>query len=325
VYTAEYKEACKSYENGVYKVRIPAGTYDVTARYNSDKDYNGAVVNQYKQTFSGATSNYDFTLPLYKVTITGDKDKQIYPRYAYGWSIQKGESVTSYIDGDANESDADYYSRVMYLKAGTYTLESAKDSDDDDNSYKYTDTYVDKDGKTSTEEPENGWFYGYTQTHTYSYTCDTYRLTANVTVGNAAVTVPAAKTIIEAGKTSTSTRKYIHKGLNNAENTKTVSVGVSFDIEGRSSSWSDDVDTYSYPSKCVFTPTEDGNYTIDYSRVKFYTTDGDALTKSNGSYALTKGTTYIVSNGESYGCDDVTIQKVADTDDSASDSTVDEE
>jgi hypothetical protein len=301
-YTTEYKAALKSKQSGVYKVRIPAGTYDVTVNYSAYNDNSGAEADQYKKTFSADTANCDFTLPLYKVTITGDSGKEIWPGYSYrSWSIQKGESLQVNTPIAAKEGDADYNTAWVYLKAGAYTLETAKFSDNYD--YKSTTTYTDKDNKTSATVPANGWFDGYTSTYTSNSTYDMCKLTANVTVGNTAVTVPAAKTTVETGKKgSTYTYKYVYEGLNKATATTTVTAGTAFNVARETSKDDDDenLTTYSYASKSVFTPSEDGDYTISDTDLKFYKADGTVVAESSsnsGYYTLTANTAYIIADG----------------------------
>ncbi len=297
-----YKAALKSFKNGVYKVRIPAGTYDVTVSYDSANDYSGAVVNQYKQTFSSETSNYDFTLPLYKVTITGNSDQGISPWYKT-WSIQKGEYLSVWQNADAKQGDADYNTAWVYLKAGTYALETSKF----ESNWKSTTTYTDSTGKTYTSEPSlpsNAWFDGYSYTKTSSETYDMCKLTANVTVGSAAVTVAAAKTTVETGKKdSGDTYKYVYEGLKNAKETL-VEADKAFDVSDYNSRYNYDEDTdvvtwtYSYDSKSVFVPTAEGVYKISTPYLYFYDETGKKVTaNTDGNYELKANTKYIVAEG----------------------------
>jgi len=126
---------------GVYSAVVAPGTYDLQARYSRSSEAASATYYAQNQVLTASRTGYDFTLPLYKVSlVTGDKNISL----NRNWYI--------------NDEDAGYGS-ILYLKAGAYTLESSDDSE-------------------GTTTSSGNWFNG--TTYTTTYTPVKYRASVNI-------------------------------------------------------------------------------------------------------------------------------------------------
>ena len=155
-------------------------------------------------------------------------------------------------------------SGAIYLKNGTYTIES--------------DEISDYSAGTSTTTGD--WFNGTVTKTTYPAG---YKFTATFTVNGAAVAVPVAK--VASGQP----REEISTTVAAKDTTAEVT-------ELDETYWLDNMDTNGYYAY-KFTPSEDASYEISNSNVYFYNMDGTKVTMTGGSYALKADTTYIVGSG----------------------------
>lgn len=247
-------------KDGAYSATVSAGTYDIAASYNDSSDYsdNAKAVNYlYKQDLTTSKSGFDITLPLYKVALATANQKN---------SLS---GITWY----ANHEKLGYGSN-LYLKAGTYTIES--------NEMNY---YSDQ-----TSTGDYTWFNGGTVTYTSTVTAK--KFTASVNVANAPVQAIVNETVVRQEAGDVSVEKY----------TAAKDTTYAIDEIGSDNSYNlsyTDVDASGYVNEeygaFKFVPGESGKYTISNSDVSFYDENGKSL--GNESVELTSGTTYFVGAG----------------------------
>ena len=156
-------------DTGSYSMIVAPGTYDIKASQDVSSEAGKASVYLYNQNITAVTSSLDFTLPVYKVTFTGDGDIKY-----LGWYIDH-----SYIGTGSS----------VYVKPGSYLITSAT-----------------KQEQKASEKTENGdWFNGYSYTVVTTYS--RYHYTMNVNVVNTAVQVPLTKSDLPP-ETQTSSATY---------------------------------------------------------------------------------------------------------------------
>lgn len=157
-------------EKGIYTATLIPGTYDVKISYGDSTESIAGFADNYieNQAMTASRSGYDFTLPLYKVSlISGNTDASL--------------NRTWYI----NNKRAGYGS-TLYLRPGTYTLTSD----------------ITNSGGNTHEAWNGSWFSGMTLTRTYS----DVRLSAAVRVINTAVQASVVST--PTGQSTTETYRY---------------------------------------------------------------------------------------------------------------------
>ncbi len=270
-----YNNAYKASRLGAYKVRVAAGTYDVCAFYNNyaSKDYNKAEVDLYKQSFTADNSSFDITLPLYKVTLTGDAIKGIDPGF-YNWSIDKGEKITTYDDINDKGEYEDNYNKIAYLKAGSYTL---------------TGKGTVSNGSYAWDNARTDWFNGYTANNVYTGTKSYMQATVNVAISNANVSVAVPEG-----------SKYKNDETTTYVNDTESYVGVK-NKAALTPAVLDQATTIDYSEEyCyTFTPETAGDYMLTTSNdLSIFDATGKKVEDTEGVYTLAAGTTYYIARGE---------------------------
>ena len=273
--TEAYTNACKAKRLGAYKVRVAAGTYDVSAIYNNytSKDYNKAEVDLYKQSFTADNSSFDITLPLYKVTLTGDAIKGIDPGF-YNWSIDKGEKITTYADINDKGEYEDNYNKIAYLKAGSYTL---------------TGKGTVSNGSYAWDNARTDWFNGYTANKVSTETKSYMQATVNVAISNANVSVAVPEG-----------SKYKNDETTTYVNDTESYVGVK-NKAALTPAVLDQATTIDYSEEyCyTFTPKTAGKYTLTTTNdLSIFDATGKKVEDTEGVYTLAAGTTYYIARGE---------------------------
>ena len=158
-------ESASADEKGIYSATVVPGTYDMAVGRSYASDAATGTYYAVNQVLNATRSGFDFTLPLYKVSlVTGD------------------DNISLNRDWYINDEYAGYGS-ALYLKAGSYTLESNGNG-------------------AATTTSNGGWFDGTTVTSTY--TPMKYR--ASVNIVNAAVQAGVVKVADGAPKTYTYNR-----------------------------------------------------------------------------------------------------------------------
>lgn len=252
-------------QKSTYSAVLDPGTYDIRASYSADGDANDYTLSTkylYAQQLAATATGYDIQLDnIYKVVLPVPENN------SYDWYFNNVE-----VSKDSGS--------FVYLKNGTYTLES------------------DEWSETADGPATGDWFNGTstpTTTTTYKYT------TAPFAVNGAGVVIPVSKVAVGQPQSSGNSTP----GAKNT--TYQANVDVYCDLE----------DTNNY-NAYYFTPSEAGTYDIDSSNVYFYDMTGKQLTKNeDGFYVLDKNTKYIVSdNGRGYNSFTIT-KKVKDTTDTS--------
>lgn len=248
-----YTYASFDYNTSTYSALVDPGVYDISASYSADdrdaQDYTLSTKYLYAQSLMTTATGYDIQLDdIYKVAIS-------VPDYnnSIDWNYNHVTVGRTY-----NGSGA------IYLKNGTYTIES--------------DEISDYSAGTSTTTGD--WFNGTVTKTTYPAG---YKFTATFTVNGAAVAVPVAK--VASGQP--------HEEISTTVAAKDTTAEVT---ELDETYWLDNMDTNGYYAY-KFTPSEDASYEISNSNVYFYNMDGTKVTMTGGSYALKADTTYIVGSG----------------------------
>lgn len=262
-----YTYATFDYNTSTYSALVDPGVYDISASYRVDdddaQDYTLSTKYLYAQSLMTTATGYDIQLDdIYKVAISVP-DYKGYLNWNYNHVC---------VGSTSNGSGA------IYLKNGTYTIES--------------DEISDYSAGTSTTTGD--WFTGTVTRTTYP---TGYKFTATFTVNGAAVAVPVAK--VASGQP----REEISTTVAAKDTTAEVT-------ELDETYWLDYMDTNGYYAY-RFTPSETASYEISNSNVIFYNMDGSEVTMTDGSYALNADTTYIVGSGSRYGGDTFRITKKA--------------
>ena len=265
-------------DTGSYSMIVAPGTYDIKASQDVSSEAGKASVYLYNQNITAVTSSLDFTLPVYKVTFTGDEAAKY-----LSWYIQvSAGSDTSGSTGSGTSVYTGSGTRVyagsgtsVYVKPGSYKITSA------------TQRHQNVVNKT-----ENGdWFNGYSYTTVITYT--RYNYTTNVNVVNTAVQATITKNDL-APETSTSSATYPA-----AKNTSyTVSeLGKNYNVAD-----TDDKSTGKDYNAFSFIPETTGTYmiTTSYTGIYLYDQNGNKVTGTNDQYALTAGQKYYIGTGDIY-------------------------
>lgn len=164
-----YEYASTDDVTGVYSAVVAAGVYDIIVERYYDSEAASATHYVTGQSLTASRTGYDFSLPLYKVSlVSSNADISDSIRYKR-WYI--------------NDERAGYGS-TLYLKAGNYMLISDSESGD------------------RNETNSGSWFDGLTKTISYSEA----NLTASVNVANKAVQTTVRK--VTAGTSSSSVYRY---------------------------------------------------------------------------------------------------------------------
>lgn len=258
----DYAEATFDTETSTYSALVEPGVYDIVASYGSN-DYNLSTKYLYSQSLMATATGYDIQLEnIYKVALSLPDKNGLYTQ----WYINH-VSV-----GSTNGSGA------IYLKNGTYTLESDVKTES---------------GKKS--DPSGDWFNGYTTTTTPG---GTYKYAATFTVNGSAVAVAPAKAVVASTSgTPTSTSIF---GAKDTE--YTAELDESYDLKDAYFNIYDEDgnSTRYYYSAYKFTTSETATYEItsDYTSVAFYDASGTKVpVSSDGSYSLEAYKTYYVAIG----------------------------
>ncbi len=285
--TTAYNEALKAAKdkamNGEYQIRLVEGNYDVKVYYNSDSDTAGTVLSLYNQSYKADNAGVNFTLPMYRVTLSGEKanadGENIRPE-SYTWHIKNGDNCSVYRYKSAELSD---FTAFTFVKAGTYTIESE-------------DVKINTEVKTVPEVSDLDWFTGYNRTTTTTY--DRCRYTATVKVSNQSVNAPLKETIVKKGVIAAfSTMSQV--GVK--DTTYVAELNTHYELNQTG-------DYYGYK----FTPDESGSYDISVSYVYLYDANGTQLSWSEESgYVLTAGTTYYIASGYRPSIDGFRIKKMS--------------
>lgn len=274
-------------ETSTYSAILEPGTYDIEASYRygssgywddeddtwvdfSDADdYTLSTKYLYAQELKETKTGYDIQLEgIYKVILTTNKKDEINPagKVWYYNNIPVGYT-----------SDAG----VIYLKNGTYSLETALLSNNEP-------------GNTTGNE-----FDGWTTTTAKQIE---YKYTASVTVKGAATQANVQKVVTKETPGITNT----YPGAKNT--TRVLTTGSSQNLQ----SYYTPYGYYHYAGS--FTPAEDGTYQISISSSYVYPTvydaNGNFVYSDMNGYSLKAGQKYIISSSSDYS---VTITKYTAT------------
>lgn len=270
-------------ETSTYSAIVDPGVYDIDASYryyyyyyddDDDYYYDDAADEYtlsrkylYSQSLTTTATGYDIQLDnIYKVAISVPEKED------FNWRINHVSVGSTYGSG------------AIYLKNGTYNLESNEKTE----------------AASPVTDPNSNWFNGYTTTTTPG---GKYKYAATVTVNGGAVAVAPAKAVVAsapAAPTSKHTRgakdtEYTVEKLDTYYNLKAAKY---YDVEDGE---------YKYYSAYKFTPSETATYEIasdDDSLVAFYDASGNKVQESDGSYKLETNKTYYVAIGRTLYSDD---------------------
>ena len=264
-------------DSSTYSALVDPGVYDVEAYYGfnikgdvyDDNYYEAGTSDEYtlsrkylySQPLMTTGTGYDVQLDnLYKVAVT-------VPDYDYYLTLYNNNVPVGKV----------YRSGIIYLKNGTYTLESKA---------------LDQDGK-DVADPNNSWFNGYKYTYT---SAGKYKFTSTITVNNSTVATALAKTPVASTDAPKVTTK---KGAKDTTYSVTE-LNKYYDLAD-AYYYVDGIKYYYYAYQ--FVPSATAAYTIvqqddEQHPISFYDATGNEVAKAaDGSYTLTAGTTYFIGAG----------------------------